>query len=316
MSERKVVLVSGAGGFIGRWAVPSLVDRGYQVHALVGRTLQGRGAPPMLAGAHTHWLDLFDAAAVSALIEAVHPSHLLHFAWVATPGVYWRSPDNYRWLSASERLLRDFHAAGGVRAVMAGTVAEYDWTQVGVCEEEGSPLADSAGAAATPYQQCKLSLQRAVARCTAESGMSSAWGRLFFQYGPHEHPERLVASVISRLLTGRPAPCTHGRQIRSFLYVADVGAAFAALLDSPVLGPVNIGSDTAIRIADLLDEVACQIGRPDLLQLGARDAPDSEPPLLLPKTERLRLEVAWQPRFDLRSGIAATIAWWREHLTC
>ena len=38
--------------------------------------------------------------------------------------------------------------------------------------------------------------------------------------------------MIVALLGGREALCTHGRQIRSFLHVADVGAAFAALLDS------------------------------------------------------------------------------------
>ncbi len=63
----------------------------------------------------------------------VQPTHLLHFAWIATPGVYWDSAENFRWVSAGERLLRSFRAHGGRRVVMAGSCAEYDWARVGVC---------------------------------------------------------------------------------------------------------------------------------------------------------------------------------------
>jgi len=310
------VLVSGASGFIGRWSVPSLIAAGYEVHAVAHSA--GRRIPDQLRGALIHDADLLSHGAIDRLVGEVKPSHMLHFAWIATPGLYWNSPDNARWLAASQHLLRCFRDNGGVRAVMAGTCAEYDWSRVGVCEERRSPLADGAadgaGAKITPYASSKLAMYRSLTEFGDAHGFSTAWGRVFFQYGPHEHPDRLVAFVISRLLAALPAPCTHGRQIRSFLHAADVGAAFAALLDSSVAGPVNIGSDAAIRIAELLDEVARQIGRPELLQLGAREAPASEPPLLLPKIERLRSEVTWQPRFDLGSGIAATISWWREHL--
>jgi nucleoside-diphosphate-sugar epimerase len=115
------------------------------------------------------------------------------------------------------------------------------------------------------------------------------------------------------LLAGREAPCSHGRQIRSFLHVADVGAAFAALLDADARGPVNIGSPERISVAGLLDEIAAQIGRPELVRLGARAAPASEPALLVPDVERLYGEVGWHPQFDLRHAIADTIAWWREN---
>jgi nucleoside-diphosphate-sugar epimerase len=202
--ERKVVLVTGAGGFIGRWAVPKLIERGYTVHAVVGRAA-AHPAPDEIAGAQAHWVDLFDEAAVQALLATVAPSHLLHFAWVATPGEYWHSADNHRWLHASEQLLAEFRAAGGVRAVLAGTSAEYDWSRVGVCEERSSPLADESGAVISPYAECKLALHRALERRAVDGGLSSAWGRVFFQYGPGEHPDRLVASVITRLLQRRPA---------------------------------------------------------------------------------------------------------------
>ena len=108
--------------------------------------------------------------------------------------------------------------------------------------------------------------------------MSTAWGRIFFQFGPHEHPDRLVPSVISNLLLNREAPVSHGRQIRSFLHVADVGAAFAAVLTSDLEGPVNIGSDERIALADLVDRIGRRIGRADLLRLGARPSAPAPSP--------------------------------------
>jgi nucleoside-diphosphate-sugar epimerase len=308
---RRVVLVSGAGGFIGRWSVPRLIDRGFEVHAVAARA-RGRELPAQLSGAEIHYADLLGKESVDALMQEVRPSHLLHFAWIATPGAYWTSPENLRWLAASQHLLRSFQGNGGMRAVMAGSCAEYDWSRVGMCNERSSPLADDGGAALTPYAECKIAMQRALAAFGSARHLSTAWGRIFFQFGPGEHPDRLVASVIMNLLSGREALCTHGRQIRSFLHVADVGSAFAALLDGVTEGPVNMGSPDRISVAGLLEEIAVQIGRPELVRLGARSAPPSEPPLLVPDVERLYNEVGWRPQFGLHDAIADTIAWWRK----
>jgi nucleoside-diphosphate-sugar epimerase len=93
-----------------------------------------------------------------------------------------------------------------------------------------------------------------------------------------------------------------------------VGAAFASLLDSGVQGPVNIGAEERIALAELIEHIAREIGRPDLVRLGARAAPAGEPPLLVPDVHRLREEVRWQPRFTLSAGITDTIGWWRSRL--
>lgn len=311
MSSSKRVLVTGAGGFIGRWSVAPLLAKGYEVHAVLSG---GTANTPMeLHGATVHVADLLDESRADGLLERVRPTHLLHFAWIATPGVYWQSPDNSRWLAASEHLLRRFRALGGIRAVMAGSCVEYDWSKVGVCEERSSPLADATRR--SPYAAAKIALQMSLAKFAEEEQLSAAWGRVFFQYGPYEHPDRLVPSVIRHLLMSQEALCTHGRQVRSFLHVADVGAAFAGMLDSEIQGPVNIGSDDRIALADLIERIAREIGRPDLIRLGARTAPTEEPPLLVPDIHRLRDEVPWQPRFTLAAGLSDTIAWWRSRLS-
>ena len=307
------VLVTGAGGFIGRWSVPALLASGYEVHAVLSASPDA-GVPVELTGAAVHRCNLLRTASIDALMDRIRPTHLLHFAWIAQPGVYWNSPENFLWLEASEYLLHRFHDAGGRRIVMAGSCAEYDWSNPGVFDEVAGSLADDAAPATPAYTVCKLRLQRMLAQFSAKQQLSSAWGRIFFQYGPYEHPDRLVPSVIHNLLRGREALCTHGRQVRSFLHVADVGAAFAAVLGAKVEGAVNVGSGEGIALAELIDKVAQKIGRPDLVRLGARAA-GAEPPLVLPTVQRLREECAWRPRFDLDEGLADTIRWWRTQLS-
>jgi nucleoside-diphosphate-sugar epimerase len=309
----KRVLVSGAGGFIGRWSVPALLRSGYEVHAVLSGNAN-RDVPAQLQGAKIHFADLLDDSHVDELTSGVKPSHLLHFAWIATPGLYWNSEENFRWLAASERLLRSFRAHGGRRVLMAGSCAEYDWSRVQVCDELSSPLATTNPASVSRYAACKITLQRTLDDFGRREQLSTAWGRIFFQFGPHEHPDRLVPSVICNLLLNREAPCSHGRQVRSFLHVADVGEAFAAVLDSELEGPVNIGSDERIALADLVERIGRQIGRPELLRIGARPAPPREPSLLVPEIHRLRDEVRWRPRFTLNDALSDTIAWWRGRL--
>jgi nucleoside-diphosphate-sugar epimerase len=306
----KRVLVTGAGGFVGRCSVEPLLERGYEVHAVLSES-SPRTPPQELQDATLHCADLLDAEQTDALLARVMPTHLLHFAWIATPGVYWHSTENSRWLHASQNLLRRFRALGGVRAVMAGSCAEYDWSQVGLCIEGLSPLADAAGAPPTAYAAAKIAMQKDLAQFGGQEHLSTAWGRIFFQFGPHEHPDRLVPTVIRHLLLNQEALCTHGRQIRSFLHIADVGEAFAHLLNSEVQGPVNIGSADRIAVADLIERIAQQIGRPDLVRLGARKTVTEEPPLLVPEVHRLHDEVQWRPRFSLSEAISDTIVWWR-----
>ena len=320
MTPGQRVLVTGAGGFIGRWSLAPLRTAGYEVCAVLSQ----RPRAPEDASwgdVEVRRADLTDLAAIDALMDAVKPTHLLHFAWIATPGLYWRSDENYRWLFASRHLLTSFQRHGGTRAVMAGSCAEYDWSRVAVCNERSSPLAldgasgePAAPQAVTPYAACKIALQRSLEECGRAHGMSTAWGRIFFQYGPGEHRERLVASVIVNLLSGREAQCTQGRQIRSFLHVEDVGTAFAALLSSGVQGPVNVGSGHRLSVAELLEQLACHIGRPELLKLGARSAPPGEPAELVPDIGRLRDEVGFLPKWRLDEGLADTVRWWRRAL--
>jgi nucleoside-diphosphate-sugar epimerase len=146
-------------------------------------------------------------------------------------------------------------------------------------------------------------------------GLSQAWGRIFFLYGPREHPNRLISSVIRALLLDQPARCTHGNQIRDYLYVEDVGDAFVTLLESGVEGPVNIASGHPIALREIIHKIAKKLDREDLVQLGALTTPPNEVPLLIANVDRIFNEVGWKPKWDLDHGLDETINWWKMSLS-
>jgi nucleoside-diphosphate-sugar epimerase len=292
------VLVTGATGFIGRHVVDELDRRGWEIHA---------AAIDAIEAGHTrirwHAVDLLEPGAAARLVAAVRPSHLLHLAWYAEPVRYWISRENLRWVRASIDLLDAFIDAGGCRIVGAGSCAEYDW-RAGHCVEGQTPTSP-----ATLYGACKLAMGLMVEAAARQAGISAAWARLFFLFGPHEPPGRLVSSVVSALVGERPAECSDGLQVRDFLYVEDVAGALVSLLESDVTGPVNIASGKPTAVGDLVLAIGDQMGRRDLIRLGAR--PPDPVPVLTAAVDRLTREVGWTPRFSLERALAETIHWWR-----
>jgi nucleoside-diphosphate-sugar epimerase len=298
------VLLTGASGFIGRHAIAPLLARGFEVHA-AGR----RAVAPAAAGVRWHDADLLAPSAAAALVDAVRPTHLLHLAWYVQPGAFWTSPENLRWVGASLDLVRAFRDGGGARAVLAGTCAEYDWGAPGHCVEGDTPTRP-----ATLYGACKHALHEVVEAYGRATGMSSAWGRIFLLYGPHEPPGRLVSSVAAALVRGDVAQCSHGEQLRDVLHVADVADAFAALLASDVTGAVNIASGAPVRLRDVVGELARRAGAGERVRIGALPAAANDPAVLTAAVERLRGEVGWAPAYDLGAGLEHTLAWWRAAL--
>lgn len=298
----KRLLLTGANGFIGRHALPHLLSRGFEVHAVSSEARETE------EGVRWHRADLLAREDVAELVREVQPSHLLHFAWDVTPGKFWTSVENLRWVEASLSLLQEFARAGGSRVVMAGSCAEYDW-RYGYCSEFVTPLAPR-----TLYGAAKHSLQLITSSAASELNLSTAWGRIFFLYGPFEAPARLVPQVIRGLLARERVACTEGNQLRDFLYVEDVASAFAALLDSELTGALNIASGKPVSIKEVVTRIAGQLGGRDLTDFGALPASKDEPPVLVADVSRLKGELGWHPAFNLDEGLARTIQWWRSNL--
>ncbi|MCW2996506.1 MAG: NAD-dependent epimerase/dehydratase [Solirubrobacterales bacterium] len=295
------VLLTGATGFVGRGALEPLLAAGLEVHAV-----STRSAPTWSpAGVTWHRADLLAVGAAEDVVARIRPERLLHFAWDAEPGKFWTSTHNLRWVEATLALLRVFAEGGGQRAVLAGTCAEYAWTDETVCLEGVTRLEP-----ATLYGAAKDGLRRIAEAHAAQAGYELAWGRIFFVFGPHEDARRLGGSVAAALASGQPAPTSHGEQVRDFLYAPELAEAFVAVLESSVTGALNVASGTPVPMRDLVVALGEASGRPELVQLGARPANPSEPTSLIADVSRLRDEVGWTPTRTLAEAATETMQWW------
>jgi nucleoside-diphosphate-sugar epimerase len=294
----KSVVVTGGSGFVGREALRPLLDRGFQVH-LFGRPDSGR-QPMGGAGLRLHACDLI-ADSPRDLLRAIHPTHLLHLAWYVAPGLFWSAPENLDWVAASIRLVREFVAAGGRRAVFAGTCAEYDW-DFHTLDERSTPLHPRSG-----YGAAKLALFRLLETYAGGAGLSCAWARIFFPYGPGEPAGKLIGSVIDAIAANRPVRCTTGQQMRDFMHVVDVSRGLVELLDGSLEGPINVASGQAIAVRDLVAMTARLMGGEHLLRLGELAPSSDEPPCLVAAVARLHDELNFRPGFTLGSGLQQTI---------
>jgi len=301
----KKVLLTGAAGFIGRHTIPLMVESGYEVHAV---DCIGQPSFKQEFCLFWHQCNLLDIDQQKRLLAEVKPTHLLHFAWYTAPGKYWTSLENLRWVQASLNLLINFINQGGKRAVLAGTCAEYDWSY-GYCSEDVTPTRPS-----TLYGTCKHSLQEMLRHLSQQTGLSSAWGRIFFLYGPYEAKIRLVPSIITSLLQDRSVRCTHGNQIRDFLHVEDVASAFVSLLNSNVEGPINIALGQPVALKTVIYTIADLLGKRHLVELGVLPAPEGEAPFVVADVRKLNQQVGWKPKITLEAGLKSDIQWWEQNL--
>lgn len=265
------LLVTGASGFIGAHCLRRTLDGSYEaVHAV-----NTRGEISAADRVTWHAADLRRSAEALRLIDEIRPTHLLHAAWVATPGIYIGSPENIDWLQASITLVRAFAEQGGKRFVGIGTSAEY-YSSDGPCEEDTTPLRP-----ATIYGKSKLALWDAVQAVAQTHKMSAAWGRLFLPYGPGDSPARLIPLTIAALRARRALPLSHGEQQRDFVYAPDAAKLLMRLLGSSVSGAFNIGTGEARSVRSVLDMIADRLGARDCLQFGALPLREGEPPVLV-----------------------------------
>jgi nucleoside-diphosphate-sugar epimerase len=296
------VLVTGAGGFIGRHTLQPLLAAGFEVHAITS------SKPPSGAPAAVRWHhgDLLEPGSVRELIGELQPSHLLHLAWYIEPPAHVTAAINLDWVQASIRLLRAFGETGGARALLIGTYAEYTPGSNVHCVEDVTSTHP-----ASLYSAAKHGFHLIAAAWAEQTGVALAWGRIFNVYGPHEHPSSLVGTVARGLLSGEEVLTSEGRQVRDYIYVAELAGALTALLKSDATGSFNLASGIPVQVAEIISAIAVEIGRPELVRMGARQQRPREPGRLTAEVRRLRESTGWSPSIDLREGVTLTVDWWK-----
>jgi len=296
------VLVTGATGFIGGRLVTRLVAEGAVVHA----TLHRRPLPRARAGptVEAHTTDLADPAATSRLIERVRPDIIVHLA---------------------------SHVAGSrdqalvlptLRASLMSSVSLLDaasrarcrrFVQIGSLEEPADE--DTAGCVpSSPYAAAKWAAALYGRMFHALYGTPVVLARLFMVYGPGQWDTRkLVPYTILSLARGEMPRFTSGSRAVDWVYVDDVVEGLIRLATAPRLdgARVDLGSGQQHTVRAVVEAIFEQMAPAQTPTFGGRRDRAMEQVRLadVAQTERL---IGWRPVTALPSGLAKTIAWYRE----
>jgi nucleoside-diphosphate-sugar epimerase len=287
------VLLTGASGFIGRYVLNQLAQ------AEIDTIVIGRSRPDRYAGDFIE-ADLLDVQDWRDLIQTAAASHLIHLAWYVEHGQYWDSPQNFRWVEASLRLVEAFCLAGGQKVVAAGTCAEYDWT-FGYCLEEQTPLIP-----ATLYGVAKDSTRRLLEEICKLHQTQFAWGRVFLPYGIGEDSRRLIPSLID-VFKGKRAPFgVNAESYRDFVHVEDVARGFICLLLSDAEGVYNIASGNPTQIGGVVRTIAKAFNANPSKVLELATERPGEPKVLFGNNQKLRM-LGWEPKYSIEEFVHSQV---------
>jgi nucleoside-diphosphate-sugar epimerase len=277
------IIVTGASGFLGRYVTKTLVMQGHEVIALSRRS-------PGLEGKLT-WveMDLLDSSKLRPFFMSAKPEGLVHLAWQSEYANRWESVNNLQSCINTIKLLQEFADAGGRKAVLAGSCAEYDW-QYGYCIEDQTPIRPW-----SVYGKCKDVTRQTAQDFCLKSGIQLAWARIFFAYGYGEHNQRLIPYVAGQLIRKQPVKCTHGNQFRDFIHAEDVALAMAHLLNNKSAeGTYNIATGLPLRIRDIVDFCASRIAPFGPIEFGVIPALENDPGVLIADVSKLKA-LGWGP---------------------
>ena len=134
--------------------------------------------------------------------------------------------------------------------------------------------------------------------------------RIFNTYGPRMHPAdgRVVSNFIVQALKGAPITLYgDGSQTRAFCYVDDLIEGFLGLMaaQDDVTGPVNLVNPIETSVAELADLIIAMTGSRS--KITRRPLPVDDPVQRCPDITQATAVLGWQPKTDLKEGLARTI---------
>jgi nucleoside-diphosphate-sugar epimerase len=247
----KNILVLGCSGEIGSRLTNVFLAAGNKVYGIRGiRSCKIRNINHLCSQAN-----LLDSN-LDLNFNGIRPEILIHTAWVTKPGVFWDSPLNLKWVSASKKIVEKFKLSGGKYVVVTSSCAEYSWHGENLLSELSPPYPSS------EYGRAKNDLLKWL----ETQSISYLWARIFFQFGLQESYGRLIPSLIDDILAGNKYLIRSGHDVRDFVYIKDVAKVIEILISKETQGIVNIGSGRGITVEKVARIIARLTAREDLLK--------------------------------------------------
>lgn len=305
MATNAPILVTGAGGLLGRGVVEFLMAQGRAVLPV------DRAPPPDPADFTVELAELSDAPRMRALVER-GVAGIIHCGGISGPMV---APDRPALVaeinvSATLTLLEAARCAKAGRFVYCSSVAAYGATPKGLDPvDESAPLA-----AAGIYGASKAAsdlLTRAYAR---EHGLDAVVLRIGWVYGPRRRTESLPHTLIRDALAGRETVVPHdgGSPVQP-IFGEDVVRALVAAFDTPgVAGQAY----TATGNTRLPQQELAALVQKILPQARFRFTPGVPYQGALPgrfDISAAARDLRWQPQVGLEDGLRRYVDWLRQH---
>ena len=180
--------------------------------------------------------------------------------------------------------------------------------------EDGYFTENSNYAPRNPYSASKAASDHFVMAYNNTYGLPAVITNCSNNYGPRQHQEKLIPTIIHKLLSGQKIPVYgDGKQIRDWLYVQDHCEALCEVwLKGRVGQKYNIGGECEIRNIDLIRMILDRMNMMEDMIEYVKDRPGHDRRYSTDIT-KIRHEIKWSPRFSLDEGLNATIEWYERN---
>jgi dTDP-glucose 4,6-dehydratase len=169
----------------------------------------------------------------------------------------------------------------------------------------------------SPYAATKAGADRLAYSYWTTYDLPIAIVRPFNNYGPRQHPEKVVPRFITSALMDEPLTIHgNGDASRDWLFVDDDAEAIEALIAADVddiAGEVfNIATGVDISVSEIADAVLAALGKPDDLKLHV-DERLGQVHRHIGSTEKAERVLGWSARTSFEEGLERTVAWYRDN---